>query len=306
MKNSQFEVLLYYKYVHLEIPEKVRAEQMRLCKKLELKGRIIVAREGINGTVEGTQKNTEKYIQEMEKIPEFQDINFKRSIGTGDAFPRLSVKVRSEIVTAGMPNLNPNNVTGKYITADELHAWYLSGKEFYVVDMRNDYEQRSGYFQDSILSDISNFRYLPDFLPKIKHLKDKTVVTVCTGGVRCEKASGYLVENNFSDVYQLKDGIATYMEKYPNEHFLGKLYVFDKRLTIAFNAEDSKHIVVGVCDKCGVSGDSYVNCELDTCHRHYICCMECVSKTGGIPYCNQKCWEVDLKKKENVGNISLV
>lgn len=291
MKKNKFEVLLYYKYVHLGIPEKVRADQMRLCKKLNLKGRIIVAGEGINGTVEGLIENTEEYIREMNKIPEFQNINFKRSIGTGESFPRLSVKVRSEIVTLGRADLDPNKITGKYITSEELHNWYLSGKEFYVVDMRNDYEQKSGYFQDSILSNISNFRDLPDFLPKIEHLKDKTVVTVCTGGVRCEKASGFLVENNFSDVYQLKDGIATYMEKYPNEHFLGKLYVFDKRLTIAFNAEDSKHKVVGMCDKCGVACDMYVNCELNTCHRHYICCVQCVAKTGGIPFCDKKCWK---------------
>ena len=299
MKTKKFEVLLYYKYVHLEIPEKVRADQMRLCKRLGLKGRIIVASEGINGTLEGLTENTGEYIREMNKIPEFQNINFKHSVGTGEAFPRLSVKVRPEIVTLGRVDLDPNTTTGKYITSEELHDWYLSGKEFYIVDMRNGYEQKSGYFENSILSNIANFRYLPDFLPQIEHLKNKTVVTVCTGGVRCEKASGYLVENNFSDVYQLKDGIATYMEKYPNEHFLGKLYVFDNRLTIAFNAEDSRHTVVGVCDKCGRACDTYVNCELNTCHRHYICCDVCVGKTGGIPFCDKKCWDVCVVQKRN-------
>lgn len=291
MKNQKFEVLLYYKYVNIKYPKREMKAQKKLCEELSLKGRIIVAREGINGTLEGTVENTQKYIDEMRKDKRFADISFKRSPGNGTAFPRLSVKLRPEIVSAYMPDLNPNQITGKYITADELHQWFENKKEFYIVDMRNDYEYRSGYFEGSILSGFSNFRDLSKVTEKLKDLKDKTIVTVCTGGVRCEKASGFLVKGGFSDVYQLKDGIQTYMEKYPNKHFKGKLYVFDGRITIGFNTDSPEHEIVSVCEHCGKPSDHYVNCELNTCHKHYIACEDCIDESG-FYFCKEECKEI--------------
>src|SRR5438309_11903311 len=125
---------------------------------------------------------------------------------------------------------------------------------------------------------MKQFTDLPKVLPSIKHLRDETIVTVCTGGIRCEKASGFLLQNGFNDVYQLKDGIHSYMEKYPNKHFKGKLYVFDGRVTVGFNTKSSEHQIVGNCKYCGVSTDTYVNCEYEDCHKHYIACEECRDK----------------------------
>jgi len=295
MKN-EYQVLLYYKYVAIDIPEKVRNDHRILCESLGLKGRIIIASEGINGTVEGTIENTEKYIEEMEKSEYFKGIIYKKSAGTGSAFPKLSIKVRPEIVTVKIPGLNPNQITGKYLSADELHQWYEDGKEFYIVDMRNDYEYISGFFEGYIPSGIHNFYDLPQVLPKIEHLKNKTVVTVCTGGIRCEKASGFLVANGFSDVYQLKDGIQTYMEKYPNKHFKGKLYVFDNRLTLAFNTDSPEHEIVGKCMHCQVSGDTYVNCAYDMCHFHFISCNNCLDKNTGLAFCKEDCKDIYLSQ----------
>lgn len=295
MKNQNFQVLLYYKYVSLEDPEKVRDEQKELCGSLNLKGRIIIAQEGINGTVEGTVKDTEAYIAEMEKSEFFSGINFKKSSSDGLSFPKLSVKYRPEVVTSKVEGLEVKKVTGKYLTADELHSWYEEGKEFYIVDMRNDFEYASGYFEGFVGSGMKNFFDLQKVLPTLSHLKNKTVVTVCTGGIRCEKASGFLLLNGFEDVYQLKDGIVTYMEKYPNEHFKGKLYVFDKRLTIGFNTDDPKHVVVGKCDFCKKSSESYVNCEYDVCHRHFICCDDCLDQETGLAFCNATCEKNYLK-----------
>ena len=284
-----YQVLLYYKYVEIEDPEEVQETQRLLCLTLNLKGRIIIAKEGINGTIEGTVEDTEQYIKAMERSKYFKGISYKKSAGTGNAFPKISVKVRPEIVTAGMPALNPNNVTGKYITAEELHEWFETKKEFYIVDMRNEYEYISGYFENFIPSGMNNFFELEKVLPRFAHLKDKTVVTVCTGGVRCEKASGFLVENGFNDVYQLKDGIQTYMEKYPNEHFKGKLYVFDNRITVGFNIDEPEHEVVGKCDSCGKKTDSYVNCQYNFCHRHFILCTDCRDSETGLAFCNDEC-----------------
>jgi UPF0176 protein len=295
MKKTAYQVLLYYKYISISDAQKVRDEQRDLCLKLNLTGRIIVADEGINGTVEGSVSDTENYIKAMGKSNYFKGISFKKSIGTGKAFPKLSVKYRPEVVTTRIKNLNPQQVTGKYISAEELHEWFKSDKEFYIVDMRNDYEYSSGYFKNFIPSGMHNFYDLPLVLPRLEHLKNKTVLTVCTGGIRCEKASGFLVSNGFNDVYQLKDGIVTYMEKYPNQHFKGKLYVFDKRLTIGFNTESPEHEVVGKCMHCDVSCDNYVNCEYDMCHYHYICCGDCRDKETGLAFCKNECKEKYLK-----------
>lgn len=296
MKEDAFEVLLFYKYVNIDNPEKLKAHQKNLCEKLGLKGRIIIAKEGINATVEGLKSKTTKYIEELTKDKRFNNIHFKKNAGDGKSFPKLSIKVRPEIVSAHLQNgLNPKEVTGKYITPEELHNWIHSDKEFYIVDMRNDYEQLSGYFKGSILSEFTNFRDLPKIIPKLNHLKDKTIVTVCTGGIRCEKASGFLLENGFKDVYQLYGGIVSYMEKYPNEDFLGVLYVFDNRLVVGFNLNDPKHQIVGRCFKCSKPSESYKNCAYDICHYHTIVCDSCFSKDGNF-YCKKECEEKYYQK----------
>lgn len=294
-----FQVLLYYKYINLADPKRIRDEQRRLCEKLNLKGRIIIAYEGINGTIEGKTESTEKYIQAMEKSSEFRGIHYKKSEGTGNAFPKLSVKVRSEVVSTHIEGIDPTKCTGKYITADELHKWFEEGREFYLIDMRNDYEYLSGYFENFIPSGMRNFYNLKEALPRLSHLKNKTVVTVCTGGIRCEKASSFLLMNGFNDVYQLQGGIQTYMEKYPNKYFKGKLYVFDRRLTVGFgNSEEAE--VVGRCMHCGKNSENYVNCEYNFCHFHYISCEKCLDKEMGFAFCKPECKDNYLKKRLQV------
>lgn len=288
-KKQEYQVLLFYKYVRIpDVAETVKA-QRELCESLNLTGRILIAAEGINGTLEGEVSAVARYQEAMRGNPLFSDIAFKKSPGTGAAFPRLMVKERPEVVTSGFaPAIDPEKrVTGKYLKPEELKEWIKSGREFYIVDMRNDYEQKSGYFDGSILSGVKNFKDLPKFIPKIKHLKDKEILTVCTGGIRCEKASGLLLENGFENVYQLEGGIHSYMEKYPNEDFKGKLYVFDNRLLVGFNTTDSKHELVGRCETCGKQSENYVNCAHDACHKHYIACEDCHRKSGG--YCSLKC-----------------
>jgi UPF0176 protein len=297
---SAFQVLLYYKYTKISNPEEVRDEQKKLCESLGLNGRIIIAQEGINGTVEGSTENTKKYIEAMDKSKYFKGITFKKSVGRGDSFPKLSVRVRPEVVTAGMKDLDPTKVTGMYVSAEELHEWFVQKKEFYIVDMRNDYEYSSGYFEGFIPSGLKNFFELEKVLPRLKHLKNKAVVTVCTGGIRCEKASGFLVANGFNDVYQLKDGIYTYMEKYPNEHFKGKLYVFDNRLTVGFNTDSPEHEIVGRCFECAKPSDTYANCEYNFCHLHHIRCEDCLDAETGFAFCNAECkdnWRNSKSKK---------
>lgn len=291
-KKNRFTILLYYKYVAISDVDSLFENQKRLCQELNLKGRIIVSQEGINGTVEGLTADTDKYVDFMHSLLEFADMDFKYSAGTGNAFPKLSIKVRSELVSAhlGENDVNPTQVTGKHLDPEELHRWFEEGKEFYIVDMRNDYEYKVGRFENSILPSLGNFRDLPKILPEIEHLKGKTVLTVCTGGVRCEKASGYLVNNGFNDVYQLNGGIVSYMEKYPNQNFLGKLYVFDGRITMGFNVDSPEHKVISECELCGAASDHYVDCNYVHCKnkRHFIACDDCHDENGNV-FCSDEC-----------------
>lgn len=291
MTTANYQIILFYKYVHIDEPEVVKAEQVELCTRLHLKGRCIIASEGINATFEGTEENIEQYIKKLETDERFKGIHFKLSAGTGNAFPKLSVKVRKEIVSLnlGTCDLNPNEITGKRLKPEELHEWIREGREFYIIDMRNVYEHKVGYFENSILPPIENFRDLPKIINQISHLKNKTVLTVCTGGVRCEKASGFLIREGFTDVYQLDGGIVSYMEKYPNENFQGKLYVFDSRITMGFYTDDTGRKIVGKCDVCFEPSEKYVNCGNPACHRHFINCENCLKKTSGKAFCPKGC-----------------
>ena len=299
---NETEIILFYKYVYIENPHALAKEQRELQDRLGLKSRTIIATEGINATLEGSPEAISEYLKIYLSDPRFANTHIKRSRGTGQAFPKTSVKVRSEIVALGLGvcDVDPNKLTGKRLKPDELHEWLKQSKEFYIVDMRNAYEHLVGYFKDSILPPMDNFRELPKFLESLSHLKNKTVLTVCTGGVRCEKASGYLLANGFTDVYQLDGGIVSYMEKYPNEDFLGKLYVFDSRIIMGFYTDDPSHQVVGKCIVCEKPSERFTNCVNDDCHRQCIAHEECQVSEGQNFLCKQGC---KSRLKEKLGVI---
>ena len=300
-----YKIVLFYKYIDITDPQALMNSQRLLCDSLGLKGRLIVAHEGINGTFEGMEGNISKYVSELKSDPRFADVHIKLSEGTGSAFPKLSIKVRDEIVSShlGEKDIDPRKTTGKYLQPEELHQWIESKKEFYIVDMRNDYEFEVGHFAGSILPPLKNFRDLSGIIPSISNLKDKTVVTVCTGGVRCEKASGFLVDNGFADVYQLYGGIVSYMEKYPNENFKGALYVFDGRITMGFNLSDIKHEVVAKCWHCQQPTERYLDCAYIHCKgkRHFLCCDKCLESQEGC--CSSVCKQVNTQKVASFSQV---
>ncbi len=292
---QKFTIILFYKYVHIENPEELRQWQFDLATKFGLKGRVIVAEEGINATMEGTTENIQKYLAEFLADSRFAGTHIKRSIGNGNTFPKLKVKVRPEIVSLHLQDdFHPSELTGAHLKPEELKKWYAEkevGKDFFVIDMRNDYEYNVGRFEGSIMPSLENFRDVPRVLNELASLKGKTVVTVCTGGVRCEKASGFLLKNGFKDVYQLDGGIVTYMEKFPAQEFQGKLYVFDNRITMDFDSDTDlapKHVVVGICGKCSTPCERYVNCKHPECNKHFLCCENC-SETNYDSYCSLWC-----------------
>lgn len=305
-----YTVLLFYKYVRIDNPEELKVIERERCERLGLKCRTIIAHEGINCTLEGTNENVEKYIQELRTDARFSDIQIKKSEGNGKNFPKISIKVRPEIVTLGLPkdqDIDPNKVTGKHLPPETLYEWLRSGKDISIVDMRNTYEHVSGHFKGSILPPLDNFRDLKDAVQTLEPLKEKTVVTVCTGGVRCEKASGFLVAKGFKDVYQLDGGIVTYMEKFKdNPDFRGSLYVFDERVTMAF-VDPSVRGIVGKCEKCGTASENYANCTYGECRRHYILCKDCTGDTDEVACsvdCAQKAEEFLARRSSKVGITS--
>jgi UPF0176 protein len=282
-----YQVLLFYKYVTINDPEVLRDSIRAQAQVLGLRGRCLVAEEGINGTVEGELDATELFVEWLLSDPRFDDISMKRSEGTGAAFSKLVVKARQEIVGTRFPKeIDPRIQTGKHLTAQQLRAWYEQGEDFVVIDMRNDYEFKSGHFRNSINPELENSRDLPEALPKLAPYTKKKVVTVCTGGVRCEKMSAYLLANGFTDVHQLQDGMHGYMEKYPGKDFDGTLYTFDKRLTMDFGGDRT---IIGKCYVCSAQTEQYTNCANNFCHRHFLACDNCLVSTGST--CSKECTE---------------
>ena len=279
--ERKYTILLYYKYLPLENPEQIREEQKNFAQFHGLKGRVIIANEGINGTLEGLEDDVRAYVNWMESQDLFKGIHYKYSQGDGSAFPKLSVKVRSEIVAyrLGDGEVKPWETTGKYLAAEDLHEWIHSGKKFYIVDMRNGFEQEVGHFAGSTLMNMGHSEDLPKMMSQLDHIpKNEPIVTVCTGGVRCEKASGFLIKHGFTNVYQLHGGIVTYMEKYPNEDFLGALYVFDSRLVMHFGEKTNiPRKIIGKCAKCHQETENMVNCADHFCHRHFLACLKCTN-----------------------------
>ena len=234
-------VLLYYKLIPLSNLDQIMAEQRQLCEGLGLKGRILISTEGINGTVAGERDSIEKYKEFMWSNANFSGTIFKESLSDTNPFPKLKVKVRSEIISlyakVDLTNRAP------YISPTELHNLYESGEEFYIIDTRNTYESVEGTFEGSIAPDMNHFRELPKKVKDLADLKNKKVVTFCTGGIRCEKAATYLKQKGFEDVYQLEGGIVNYIMQYPEKYFKGDCYVFDDRMRLTQD-EIAKHGVI--------------------------------------------------------------
>ncbi len=277
MKADSNKIILFYKFVDIKNPEKIRDEQRKICESLELTGRFLIAEEGINATLEGTATNIRKYKSALKKIPKFKDVVVKESVGTGKAFSRLSVKVRDEVVTLGAGKFNVKKETAKTVTATELENMYRKNEDFVVLDLRNKYEIEAGYFEKTVHPNLDNFRDLPKKLSTIKDLKNQKVVAVCTGGIRCEKATCLLKKEGFKNLYQLEDGIHTYMQKYPNRHFKGSLFVFDNRMVTRV-ADKATADIVGKCFACGKACEDFYADDSQKPSKKVICCKKCIKK----------------------------
>ena len=282
-----FQVLLFYNYVTIENPPAFAAWVKARAEEKGLTGRVIIAEEGINATLEGETSQTEQMAKDLHADPRFADMNIKRSVGTGTSFPDLSVKVRRELVGTrfSQADADPRVRTAPHLPPEELRAMYERNDDFVVVDMRNSFEFVSGHFKNSVDPGMRASRDLKDVIVKLEKYKDKKIVTVCTGGIRCEKMSAYLLSKGFKNVHQLENGIHAYMEKYPGKDFLGTLYTFDERVDMHFGGERE---IVGACHLCHAKTERYTHCKNDECHLHMLVCEAC-NQTTPIITCSRRC-----------------
>ncbi|PTE28016.1 hypothetical protein BUY91_06585 [Staphylococcus equorum] len=283
-----YRVLLYYKYTTLDDPETFATEHLEFCKDLELKGRILVSTEGINGTVSGTVEATDKYMEHLKSDERFKGITFKVDEAEGHAFKKMHVRPREEIVALDLEDdVDPRELTGKYLSPKEFREALLAD-DTVVIDARNDYEYDLGHFRGSVRPDITRFRDLPDWIKENKEqFMDKKIVTYCTGGIRCEKFSGYLLKEGFEDVGQLEGGIATYGKdpEVKGELWDGKMYVFDERISVEVNQVDKT--VVGKEWFDGTPCERYINCSNPECNKQILVSEENEERYLGA--CTHEC-----------------
>ncbi len=280
-----YSILLYYCYTHIEDAVLYREEHHQLCLRLNLKGRIIVATEGLNGTLSGLKADCEAYMAHLKADPRFAAIDFKLEYGTEHAFQKLYVRIKDEIVHSGMKHINPAaQPVGIHLDADAFKQM-TADPDVVLLDVRSNYEHELGHFKGALRLDIENFRNFPDAVKTLDHLRDKKVVTYCTGGIKCEKASAYLLEQGFENVYQLHGGIIKYGLEAGGENFDGQCYVFDGRVATEVNSVNPT--VVSKCYRCETLTAKMVNCANPYCNNHITMCDDCGNKYDGC--CSDPC-----------------
>lgn len=277
-------IILYYKFAPIADPEAVRLWQKALCERLHLRGRILISRHGINGTVGGDIDEVKAYVKETKAYAPFKNTAFKWSDGKRDHFPRLSIKVRNEIVAfevADELEVDETGVvgSGKHLKPEEVHQLVAErGDDVIFFDGRNAHEAAVGRFKNAVVPNVRTSRDFKNELedPKYNDIKDKPIVTYCTAGIRCEILSSMMKKRGFKEVYQIDGGIVKYGEKYADDGLWeGSLYVFDDRMNVRFS-DKSKDI--GSCAHCQGKTSNYENCALKSCNNLVLICEDCATE----------------------------
>jgi UPF0176 protein len=285
-------ILLYYKFTPIADPEAMKLWQKTLTGSLNLRGRILISSHGLNGTVGGDIDDLKSYIKATKIYPGFKDIVFKWSDGGREDFPRMSVKARKEIVGFHAPDEVTVDETGvvnggKHLKPKQVHELVEKyGDDVVFFDGRNAHEAKVGKFKNAVVPDTNTSR---DFIPELESgkyddLKDKKVITYCTGGIRCEILSSLMKNRGFKDVYQIDGGIVKYGEAYGDDGLWeGSLRVFDDRMTVEFS-DHAK--TIGECTHCGGKTSNFENCALKSCNNLVLICEEC---KNGTQTCSATC-----------------
>lgn len=290
-------IILYYKFTPIKDPDAVMLWQKALADSLNLRGRVLVSSHGINGTLGGEMDDLKAYIKETKKFAGFKETVFKWSEGAREDFPRLSVKVRPELVgfhAASETVVDEHGVVGggKHLKPRQVHELVEQyGDEVVFFDGRNAHEAKIGKFRGAVVPDTNTSR---DFIPELEsgkydNLKNKKVITYCTGGIRCEILSSMMKKRGFSEVYQIDGGIVKYGEAYGDDGLWeGSLRVFDDRMTINFS-DHAK--TIGECTHCKAKTSNFENCAFANCNDLVLICETCKQDPDLLfhtPTCKQR------------------
>lgn len=231
---SQYSIIAFYKFVNLTNISDLQTAIACICKEKAILGTILLAPEGINGTIAGKDENIATIVTFLRSHAPFADLNFRYTYADFNPFYKMKVKLKKEIVALGVPNIYPAQKTGIQVPPETWNE-IISDPEVFLIDTRNTYEFGLGTFKGAKDPETDVFREFPDYVKQnLNPTKHKKIAMFCTGGIRCEKASSYLLEQGFSDVYQLQGGILNYLEKIPAENstWEGECFIFDNRITV--------------------------------------------------------------------------
>jgi UPF0176 protein len=294
-----YKILKFYHFKQIERPENILENLRTFTHDLDIRGRIIVAKEGVNGTISAPVEDCEKYKRFVLNELGLESLDFKDDLSNGHVFHKLSIKVKNEIIKMGVPS-EPVKETGTHISPQKWKNLIKDPRNI-IMDFRSNHEHKLGKFKNAVTFNMEHMYEFPHIfnthpLFTTPGIKSKKILTYCTGGIKCEKATNFLLRNGFEDVNQLEGGIIRYSKDQLGEDFDGKCYVFDDRIAIQVNSINPK--VISNCYICEMSCSAMVNCMNTRCSRHTTICKKCYNKYDSC--CSEKCKTSIFKRSEYI------
>jgi len=285
-KDPHYFVLAYYNFISIPNPHQEVAAHKEFFKNRELTSRIYISEQGINGQMSGIRADAEAYMKWMHMNPLFENMQFKIHPYHENVFPRQTIKYRKKLVA--LDEEIDLSQMGEHLSPSEWKALLENKEKPVLLDVRNDYEWEVGRFEGAVCPPCETFREFGQYSEELKGEVDPQTTPImmyCTGGIRCELYSSLLIKQGFKKVYQLNGGIINYGLSEGSAHWLGKLFVFDDRLTVSISDEESP--VIGTCYHCQTSNETYYNCANMDCNRLFLCCVTCLKHFQGC--CSSEC-----------------
>ncbi len=275
--QTSYVVCALYKFVALENYQSIRSPLLNFMKEHEICGTLLLAHEGINGTVSGSRQSVDLLLAYLEKQPGLESLVTKESISQDKPFKRTKVKLKKEIVTMGIEDIDPRKVVGTYVEPKDWND-LINDPEVLLVDTRNDYEYQVGTFENAVNPNTVSFREFPEYVKNnLSPQKHKKVAMFCTGGIRCEKSTAYMKQQGFDQVYHLKGGILKYLEEVPKEQttWQGECFVFDDRVTVDHDLKQGQYQQCNACRMPITDTD-----QLSELFQQGVSCPHCFDKSS--------------------------
>lgn len=277
IEPRMFTVAALYHFTRFDDPAALKDPLMSLCLHHSVKGTLLLAHEGINGTIAGPREGIDAVLAHIRALPGCADLEWKESTASDDPFRKMKVRLKREIVTMGQPDVDPRSRVGHYVTPSEWND-LIRDPEVAVIDTRNDYEVAIGTFEGAVDPKTQSFGEFPDWWEKNKdRFHNKKIAMFCTGGIRCEKSTNYLIGQGVDEVYHLKGGILKYLEDVPEEDstWEGECFVFDGRVSVGHGLLEGPHVLCHACRRPILPED-----RTHEAYEHGVSCHHCIDETS--------------------------